>query len=76
MNNERRRRIEEIVSRLDDLKNDLENILDDEQTAFDSIPESLQQTERAESSQTAIDEMTDVISTIETIVDQLTEITQ
>lgn len=76
MNKERRRRIEEIVSALDDLKHDLENILDDEQTAFDSIPESLQQTERAESSQTAIDEMTDVISTIETIVDQLTEITQ
>lgn len=76
MNKNRRLRIEEITSRLDDLKNDLENILDDEQTAFDSMPESLQQTERGEKSQTAIGEMTDAIDTIENLIDQLNEITQ
>lgn len=76
MNNERRRRIEELTSRLDDLKTDLENILDDEQIAFDSIPESLQQTERGGQSQASIEVMTDAIDIIENLIDQLNEITQ
>lgn len=53
MNNTRRRRIRKLIAALmtrshdwDDVKNELEDILSEEQEAMDNIPESLQDTER------------------------------
>lgn len=70
MNNERRRRLANAVEKIADAKTIIEEVLDEEQEAFDSIPESLQASGPGETSQNAIDnleqvDLDDAISTIE-----------
>lgn len=70
MNNERRARINAIISQLQEINNEIESIRDDEQDAFDDMPEGLQQSERGERAQEAISNLEyatldDVISYLE-----------
>lgn len=43
MNNKRRKEIEKLKSSLSEVKNKLQNLLDEEQEAFDNMPESIQE---------------------------------
>ena len=45
MNKTRRKVIDKLMERIEDLRSDVEMILDEEQEAFDNIPESLQESE-------------------------------
>ena len=68
MNNQRRKAIEKlkksleeeqeavsnIVARVEDIKNELEALKDEEQEAFDNMPESLQQGDKGQAAETAI----------------------
>lgn len=71
MNNERRKRLADIVTQLqalppiDEIKSDLEGIRDDEQEAYDNLPESLQNGERGEQMQAAISAMEEVIDALD-----------
>lgn len=55
-------------SKLDDLKGDLENARDDEQSYYDSMPEGLQGGERGSNAEEAVRAMEEVISDMEEIV--------
>ena len=48
MNKPRRKQLMAISERLDELKSDLESVRDDEQNAFDQMPESFQSGERGQ----------------------------
>jgi len=48
MNNARRKAIKKIAEQLDILKSEFEALKDEEQEAFDNMPESLQSSERGE----------------------------
>lgn len=48
MNKERRKQIEEVISKLEDIRDEIEEISMDEMGAFDALPESLQDGERGQ----------------------------
>ena len=75
MNKQRRKQPEDIQAQLLTLKEELESVMDEEQEAYDNMPDSLQESERGQamyegldSLQTAIDslesEVTDVIQEV------------
>lgn len=54
MNNQRRERISKIVSALQELQSQIEDITSEEQDAFYNMPEGLQSSERGDKAQEAI----------------------
>jgi len=83
MNKERRNRIKEIIKMIDDVKNHMDNIssliddvMSDEQEAFDNMPEGLQYSERGYMMESYIESLQcacDAINELEfdSVVDQL-----
>lgn len=54
MNNPRRKKLNKLMEQIEDLKMALEEILEEEQEAFDNIPENLEGTERYEKAEEAV----------------------
>lgn len=69
MNKDRRERLRDITSYIDDAITDMEDIKDEEIDAYDSLPESLQDSSRG-------DKMQGYISEIDDMVDQLANISE
>jgi len=74
MNNARRIKIKKIIKDIETIKNDLQDVLSDEEFAFDSMPENLQSSSRGEESQEAIDYMNEAIEGLDNAVEQLESI--
>lgn len=74
MNNARRKEIRSIISGIEEIKDKLDSIRDDEQEYYDNIPENLQESARAQNSEEAIDSMDNVISSLEDAVGELEEV--
>lgn len=74
MNKQRRMEIKNIIAELESIKTKLDNVLSEEQYAFDNMPENLQYSMRGEESQEAIDYMSEAVSNIEEAIDQLEDI--
>lgn len=71
MNNTRRKLIKDIITALQGIdlegpKSDVENVKDEEQEAFDNLPESLQQGDRGQAMEQAIGTLEDALSELET----------
>lgn len=71
MNKERRTKIERVIKEIEQVKSSLQSILDDEQFAFDNIPENLQSSIRGEESINCMDE---AIAALDEAVEQLESI--
>lgn len=69
MNKQRRKWLEDIVGKLDEQKNELSSLIDEEQGAYDNMPESLQDSERGEA-------MSDTLDALQTEMDNLEDVTQ
>lgn len=76
MNKSRRKRIEKIAEQLAELQSELESVRDDEQDAFDSMPEGLQYSERGDAIQEFVDDMDDAIGDFENIIETLNDIVE
>ncbi len=74
MNSNRRKHIGRIFERLLDLSEELTVIKNDEQEAFDNIPESLKEGERAQESESSIDYLDEAIENCSSAIDALSEI--
>lgn len=74
MNNNRRREIKRISAALTELYNELEKVKDDEEFAFDSMPEGLQYSMRGEESQDAISSLDEASQYLSDAIDSLEEI--
>ena len=74
MNQKRRKKIIELAAQLDDLRIDLEAIRDEEQEAFDNLPESLQLSEKGEDMQTGVDTLTECVDQLEELAQTLEEV--
>lgn len=48
MNKARRKQIEEVISKLGDIRDEIQQISEDEMEAYDALPESLQDGERGQ----------------------------
>ena len=80
MNNVRRKEIkksiaklETVISLIEEIAGDLELIQEEEQEAFDNMPEGLQESERGETMQECIDSFDEILSVLNDEID-LTEI--
>lgn len=68
MNNNRRARIQALIDKLEDIKEDIDFIKDEEQEYYDNMPESIQAGERGDKAQEAIDNL-------ESTLDYLNDVT-
>ena len=71
MNGNRRKRIQIVINGLNVLLDDIQSLLEEEQNAFDALPESLQEAERGELMQEAIDNLDAASSSVEEAVESL-----
>lgn len=81
MNDTRRRRLREIKTQIDfannqlkDASKKLDSILNDEQNAFDNIPEGLQSSYRGMCSEDAIDSMEEASEKLDEVIELLSDI--
>lgn len=74
MNKKRREKISKAVISLEEILTLVEEILDEEQDAYDNMPENLQSSMRAEESEEAIDTLGEAMENINSVVDALSEI--
>ena len=75
MNNKRRKAIEDIAKKISQLQRELTEIASDEQTAFDNLPESIQESEKGEKMIENIDEINDIVYELDNLYDRLDEVT-
>lgn len=73
MNDDRRARIQDLVNRLESIKEDLDTIRDEEQEYYDNMPESIQGGMRGEKAEEAIENLEEAYSGIEQALDYLQE---
>ena len=71
MNGNRRKRIQIVINGLNVLLDDIQSLLEEEQNAYDALPESLQEAERGELMQEAIDNLDAASSGVEEAVESL-----
>lgn len=74
MNKQRRAQLQKVVEMMADARALLEEIRDDEQDAFDNLPESFQESERGEQMEEYIYNMEEAIDALEEDENTLTEI--
>lgn len=67
MNKSRRKQIDEILEQLNPLLLEIESVKDEEQEAYDNLPESIQNGDKGE-------KMSDAVNTLEYAFDSLTEV--
>lgn len=74
MNKDRRKRISDIIEEIEQIKDKLQEVLNEEESVFENMPENLQCSMRGEESEESIDYMNEAIDTLANAVEQLEEI--
>jgi gamma-glutamylcysteine synthetase len=65
VNKDRRKKLDEIYGKLEELKDEVNNLCDEEQTYFDGMPENMQNAEKGEIAQAAVNNMTEAVGHLE-----------
>lgn len=73
MNKQNRKVIEGYINSLEDIKQNVEDMIEDETEKLDNLPEGLQESELGESIQNAIDYLEDASDAIGEAIDYLNE---
>lgn len=74
MNNARRKELQKIYDQLEELKEKLDFIIEDEQTALDNMPESMWETERYENMESGLESLEDVQNSFDTFIMEFSEL--
>lgn len=74
MNNARRKELQKIYDQLEELKEKLDFIIEDEQTALDNMPESMWETERYENMESGLESLEDVQNSFDTFIMDFSEL--
>ena len=74
MNNARRKKLQKIYDQLEELKEKLDFIIEDEQTALDNMPESMWETERYENMESGLESLEDVQNSLDTFIMEFSEL--
>lgn len=74
MNAQRRKRRDEAIEKLNEALAIIEEIKDEEDTAYENMPEGLQESERGEHLQEKVDTLESIYDEIETQVSELEEV--
>ena len=73
MNKNRRKRIADLRARIDIIKNELEEVMEEEQDARDNLPNNLQDSEKAEKMDDTIGSIEYAIGNLEETIENLDE---
>lgn len=76
MNNTRRKEIDKLTAQIEEIKEAIEALRDEEQEAFDNMPESLQDGERGERMQSAVEALEYAADDLQECLDHLSEATE
>lgn len=74
MNKERRKWLEKTIEALEEQRAELESIYEEEQEAYDNMPESLQDSERGQTLYDNIDALESATSDLDDVISNLQEI--
>lgn len=74
MNKQRRKEIEKAQDIILEAKDMLESAMEEEQDAYDNLPESIQDSERGEEMQSYIDILQEVVDNLYDVYDQIGEV--
>ena len=74
MNNDRRKKLQKIYDQLEELREKLDFIIEDEQTALDNMPESMWETERYENMESGLESLDDVQNSFDTFIMEFSEL--
>lgn len=74
MNKQRRKALEEIVRQLENARSDAESVKDEEQEAFDNLPESIQGGERGQKMEEHISTLEECDGELQDLIDKLNEV--
>ena len=72
MNAPRRKSIQEVIDQFEDLKSTIESLRDEEQEAYDNLPENLQGSERGEAMSEAADSLDSACDSMDEVLEYLT----
>lgn len=76
MNAKQRKELQGYVESLDEIKSNIETMMEEEQSKLDNMPESLQESERGEAMSEAIENLESASSSLEEAIGYLEEITE
>ena len=74
MNKQQRKELQGYADSLDEIRSNIETMMEEEQDKLYNMPESLQESERGEAMQEAIENLESASSSIEEAIDYLNEI--
>lgn len=74
MNKQRRKELERIADLLSECMSGLESVKEEEQEAYDNLPESLQYSEKGEQMQEYADDIDYAISDLDQVISSINEI--
>ena len=74
MNKTRRKKLEWILSDLETVRDEIENVKEDEQEAFDNLPESIQYSEKGEQMEMNVSDLEELYESIDTAIYNLNEL--
>ena len=75
MNKKRRTALNELLTKLEYIKNQVEELMDEEQTALENLPESFQEGENGDTMQEAIDNLSNAMDAIDEATEYINEAT-
>lgn len=73
MNKARRKTLDGLLAKFEELKGELETVGSEERDAFDNMPESLQQGEKGQAAETAADAIDNAVSEIDSVTTSIEE---
>ena len=76
MNAMQRKTLQGYVESLGEIKNAIDEMTEEEQDKYDNMPEGLQESERGEAMQEAIDNLESASSSLEEAIDYINEIVE
>lgn len=74
MNKARRKALSDLIERLDEILEALGTLSEEEQAAYDNLPESLQSGERGQAMETAAGRLYDAVSTLDDVRHELGDV--
>ena len=76
MNKERRKRLDDVISALEDLQAEIASIAEEEREAYDNMPDSLRDSERGEQMSENADDLDGLDCDFESLLDSIREISE
>ena len=71
MNNNQKKELAKIIDRIEEIKNDIEYVRDEEQEKIDNMPENLQGSEKYSLMEEAVSNLDYALSILEDVVDNI-----